>query len=90
MNEQELQEKMKLQQQVLQMENFAKQYLTNESISRYGNIKAANKEKALHITALICQLAQSKQIPEKLTDEQFKSLLLQLESPKKETKIIRR
>ena len=90
MNQEELQEKMKIQQQVLQIENLAKQYMTKEAIARYGNIKAANQEKSLQIIALIAQLSQSNQITEKLTDDQFKEILRKIEEPKKEIKIIRR
>ena len=89
MNEQELQEKVKLQQKILEIEKMAKLKMTNEAISRYGNLKSAYPEKALQVAALIAQLSQENQINEQITDEQFKQLLLQLDSPRRETKIIR-
>lgn len=89
-NEREIQERIKLQEQINALENLAKQYMTNEAISRYGNLKSAHKEKALQLIAVIAQLVQNNQIKEKLTDTQLKQLLLQLDEPKKETRIIRK
>mgnify|MGYP001598766610 CR=1 FL=1 len=88
--ENEMQEKLKLQQQINALETLAKQYMTNEAISRYGNIKSAHKEKALQLIAIIAQLIQKNQIQEKITDAQLKQLLINLNEPKRETKIIRR
>lgn len=88
--EKEMREKLKLQQQINALETLAKQYMTNEAISRYGNIKSAHKEKALQLIAIIAQLIQQNQIKEKITDAQLKQLLINLNEPKRETKIIRK
>jgi len=80
-------EQQKLQQQIMEIEKLAKQQMTNEAISRYGALKSAHQERALQAIAVIARLAQENQIKEKITDEQFKSLLQQLDSEKKEFKI---
>jgi len=83
-NMNEIQEQIKLQQQMIALENSAKQFLEKEAILRYGNIKAVNPQKAFQIALFICEIAQKGQLHDKLTDEGFKQLLLQLEEPKKE------
>lgn len=86
----ELQAQIQLQQQIELLESIAKQYLSREAISRYGNLKSAHPEKAIQVIALIAQAVQAGQIKEKISDEQFKEFLMQLEKPKKEFKIERR
>ncbi len=88
-NDKEYQERTRLQEQINALENLAKQYMTNEAISRYGNIKVTNKEKALQLITVIAQLIQQHKIKEKITDTQLKQLLMQLDEPKRETKIRR-
>lgn len=88
--EKELEEKSKLEQQILQVETLAQRYMTQEAISRYGTLKSAHHEKALQAITLIAQLVSQSQIKEKITDQQFKNLLLRLEPEKRETKIIRK
>ena len=92
MNEQqkEYEEQLKLQKKILEIENIAKQHMTAEAITRYGTLKSAHPQKALQSIALIAQLVSQNQIKEQITDQQFKSLLLQLEPEKKETRIIRK
>lgn len=87
MNENEAEERKKLQQKILEIESIAKAYMTQEAISRYGTLKSAHQEKALQAIALIAQLVSQKQIKEKITDQQFKQLLMRLEPEKRETKI---
>ena len=89
-NDKDLQEKVKLQQQINAMEIFIKQYLTNEAITRYGNIKSVNQEKALQLIAILAKIIQENQIKEKITDDQLKQILMQLDTGKRETKIIRK
>lgn len=90
MNEQETQEKIKLQNQILEVEKMVKNYMTNEAIARYGNLKSAHPEKALGSIALIARLIQENKITEKITDDQFKQLLMNMEPGKRESKISRR
>lgn len=88
-NQQDLNEQVKVQQQILQLENMAKQFLSNEAIARYGNIKSAHPQKALQVIAVIAQLAQQGKLREKLSDEEFKQLLIELEPQRREAKIAR-
>ena len=86
----EINEQQELQKQVLQIENLVKQYLTNEAISRYNNVKIAHPELAMKVLSLIAQAIQYDQIKEKISDEQFKSFLMQLLTkgyPKKSTSV---
>lgn len=84
----ELKEQIHINQQIEMLENIAKQYLSKEAISRYGNLKAAHPDVAIQAIAVIAQAAG--QIKEKITDEQFKNILKQMQKPKKEFKILRR
>ena len=84
----ELKEQIELNQQIEMLENIAKQYLSKEAISRYGNLKAAHPDVAIQAIAVIAQAAG--QIKEKISDEQFKNILKQMQKPKKEFKILRR
>ena len=61
---------------------------SKEAISRYGNLKAAHPDVAIQAIAVIAQAAG--QIKEKISDEQFKNILKQMQKPKKEFKILRR
>ncbi|MBI5392187.1 hypothetical protein HZB00_04250 [Candidatus Woesearchaeota archaeon] len=87
--EQEGVNEQKVQQQITALENIAKQFMSSEAITRYGALKSAHPQKALQVVAIISQLAQQGQVKEKLTDAQFKQLLMQLEPQKRETKIKR-
>ena len=86
----ELEEKMKLQQQVAVLESNAKQFLDKEALMRYGNIKAVDPEKAIKIAMLISQAVQNGQLKEKLSDSQFKDLLMSLQEPNKEFNVVRK
>jgi len=86
-NQEEIQ---KLQQQVQQLEQLVKQHLSKEAITRYNTIRTAHPEFAIHILTLLAQLIQSQQIQEKITDEQFKKLIKQIQPQKKEFKFKRK
>lgn len=90
MNNDETEEARKIQQKILEIETLAKKYMAQEAITRYGTLKRAHQEKALQAIALIAQLASNNQIKEKITDEQFKQLLIKLEPEKRQTRIIRK
>lgn len=83
------QEEIQLRQQIEALENLAKQYMEKEAISRYGNIKIAHPEKAVHVIAVIAEAVRNGSIKEKITDEQLKEFLRELQEPKKEFKIRR-
>ena len=86
----ELREQVELRQQIELLENIAKQYMSKEAISRYGNLKSAYPELALQVSALIAQAIQAGQVREKITDEQFKEVLKRIQRPKKEFKILKK
>lgn len=76
-------EEQKLIQQIALLEQKAKQFMSKEAISRYGNLKLAHPELALKAIAAIVQAAELGQLSEPLSDVQFKELLLQLREGKK-------
>lgn len=90
MNQEELQEQLKLQQQIAQLENVARNYLTKEAIQRYGNLKAAHPKKALSVILLISQLIQNGQLNGKIDDNALKDFLLKTQEEKKEFKFLRK
>lgn len=83
----EYQEQLKLQEQIEQLEMVAKQFLSPDAISRYGTLKSAHPEKAIQSLAMIVQLAQQNKLVGKLTDAEYKALLVQLTPQKREFKI---
>ena len=75
----------KLAEQVLALEGVAKKFMTKEAISRYGNLKMAHTELAIKAIAIIAQASQTNQIQGKITDEQFKELLKEINQKKQFT-----
>ncbi len=84
---QQLQEHLQVQEQVEQLESIAKPLMTSDAISRYYNLKAVHTEKAIQSIVIITQLAQQGKLPNKVTDEQYKELLVKLTPEKKEFRI---
>ena len=82
-------EQAQIQQQVEQMEEIVRQFLTKEALQRYGNIKAAHKEKALQMLVVLFQAIQKGQIQGKIEDSLLKKILEQLTPKKKEFRINR-
>ncbi len=80
-------EEQKALQQINAIESMAKQAMTPEAIARYNTLKTAHPEKALQAIAMIAQAASKNQLAEKVTDEQFKTLLIRMETEKKGTRI---
>lgn len=83
----ELKQQIQLQQQIELLENIARQYMTKEAVSRYGNLKSAHPEKAIQAIVIIAQAVESGKLKEKLDDDQFKSLLQQITPEKKEFRL---
>ena len=83
----EYQEQLKLQEQIEQLEMVAKQFLSPDAISRYGTLKSAHPEKAIQSLAMVVQLAQQNKLVGKLTDAEYKALLVRLTPQKREIKI---
>ncbi len=81
-------EAVRLQQQIDYLEGLVKKYLTKEAITRYYNVKSAHPETAIQVLSLLAQSLQYGNIKEKITDEQFKSLLIQI-TQKKEFRLLK-
>lgn len=85
-----LQKQFEMQKQWQTLETFVKRHLSKDAIMRYGSVKAAHPEKAMQVISLLAQMIQAGQIPEIISDEQFKKMLINLQAQKRETKIMRR
>lgn len=79
-------EEQEFQQQVQQLEAIVKQRLTKEAVQRYGNIKAANPQKAVQLLAVLGQLIQGGRI-DAIDDELLKKILMRMQEPKKDFNI---
>ncbi len=90
---QEMQEQQKqqaqVQQQIAMLEEMAKQVMTPEAFSRYTTVKLAFPEKAIQALAVVVQKMQQG-VMGKVTDEEFKGILMMLEPQKKEFRITRK
>lgn len=86
----QVEEQIRLQQQLVQLENLARQYMTSDALQRYGNLKIAHPEKAIEVIMLVAQLVQNGQIRNKIDDETLKDFLLKTQKPKKEFKFLRK
>ena len=84
-----LQEQAQMQQQIGQMENIVRQFLTKEALERYGNLKTAHHEKALQLLVVLLQAIQKGQIKGEIDDSMLKKILNQLTPKKKEINIKR-
>lgn len=73
-----------LKQQLAMLESMAKQKMSKEAISRYGNLKVAHPETAVKAIALIAQAVSAGQVKETIKDEEFKMLLQAIQQGKKE------
>ena len=71
----EINERLRLQEEITKIEGIAKRYMTREAIIRYGNVKAAYPELALSVMAMIANAINSGQINAKIDDNTFKSIL---------------
>lgn len=82
-------EQQQLEAQLEQLEAVVKQFLSKKALERYGNVKAAHQGKAVQLLVVLGQAIQQGQITEKMSDEQLKNILTQLEPEKKDFKIKR-
>jgi programmed cell death protein 5 len=85
----QVQEEAQLGQQVEQLEAIIRQHLTKDALERYGNIKAAQPEKAVQVLAILGQLIQTGKV-DIINDEMFRQILLKITPQKKEIKITRK
>ena len=87
--QQQSQEQSQFQQQIEQIEDVVKQFLTKDALMRYGSLKAAHQEKALQILLILFQAIQKGQIKGKIDDSTLKKVLEQLTPKKREINIKR-
>lgn len=87
--QQQAQEQAQVQQQIEYIENVVRNFLTKEALARYGNLKAAHREKALQLLVGLFQSIQRGQVKTKINDLTLKKVLEQLTPKKKEIKIKR-
>jgi len=80
-------DEMELIKQVSMLESIAKRKMSKEAISRYGNIKIAHPETAIKAIAAIAQAVQLGQVKEILSDDDFKSILFEIQNNKKEFRL---
>jgi len=82
-------EEAQIQQQITQLELLVKKVLTKKALERYGNIKTAHPDIAVHLLVLLGQAIQSGQI-KTVDDEALKNLLMRLQPKKHKFKMIRK
>lgn len=82
------QEEAQLQEQIEQLESIIRQVFTKEALQRYGNLKSAHPEKAIHLLVILGQAIQQGKITS-VNDNQLKELLKRLSPPKRDIKIQR-
>jgi programmed cell death protein 5 len=86
-SQQQMQRAMQEQQVAEQIKVILNQILEPAARDRLSNIRIASPEFARQIEMLLIQLYQGGQLPQKLSDENFKKILEKIRSKKKETKI---
>src|SRR3989338_8043522 len=87
--QQQAQEQAQVQQQIEAMENIVRQFLTKDALARYGNLKAAHKEKSLQLLVVLFQAIQKGQVQGRIEDDLLKKILQQMTPEKKDFKISR-
>ena len=86
---QQVDEQAQVQQQIRQLELLIGNYLTKDALLRYGNIKAAHKDKAMQLLVILSQMIQQGQISGKIDDETLKNLIIKITPKQKDIKIKR-
>ncbi len=89
LDQQQLQQQQEEQQRQIenQRQMVLKGILTDEARERLGRIKLAKPDYATSLENQLIQLAASRRISGKITDEQLKSLLQQMSKSQRESKI---
>ncbi|MFO8015920.1 MAG: DNA-binding protein [Candidatus Woesearchaeota archaeon] len=86
---QQSQEEEQAKQQLQQLESIVKQRMTKEALQRYGNIKAADHEKASQVMLLLAQLLQGGRLST-IDDSTLKDILSRTTPRKREMNIKRK
>ncbi len=88
-NNERLNEELRLQQEIAMLESMVKKKLTKEALLRYGNVKAAHPQLALNLILILSNLIQTGKV-DVIDDAQLKDVLLKLNSQKKDFRIMRK
>ncbi len=88
-NNERLNEELRLQQEIAMLESMVKKKLTKEALLRYGNVKAAHPQLALNLILILSNLIQTGKV-DVIDDAQLKDILLKLNSQKKDFRIMRK
>jgi DNA-binding TFAR19-related protein (PDSD5 family) len=83
-------EQEKAEQEIAVLDNNAKQFLSKDALIRYGNLKSAFPEKSVQLATIISRLVYQGHIKDKISDEQFKEMIISLTPKKKNINIIRK
>lgn len=86
--QQQANDELQAQQELTQLESVVKRLMTKEALSRYGNIKAANSERATQVLLILGQLLQSGRV--QVVDDQLLQQVLMQITPKRDFKITRK
>lgn len=87
----EEQRDIQIQQQLeAQKQALLRSILSPEARQRLTNLKMVKPEFTEQLEMQLIQLAQAGKVPVPLSDQQLKQILVQLQSRKRETKIVRR
>ncbi len=89
MNQNQTEQQQEVQAQFEQLELTVKQFLSKEALERYGNIKTVYRDKAIQLSVILAQAIQQGKIKRKISDEELKRILRQLQPKKGEFKIKR-
>ena len=81
-------EQEQVRQQIEMMESVVRQFLAKDALERYGNLKAAHKEKALQLLAVIYS-AIKKGHDQQIDDNLLKKIIEQITPKKRDIKIKR-
>ncbi|MBN2251694.1 MAG: DNA-binding protein [Candidatus Altiarchaeota archaeon] len=87
--QQQVQRGMQEEQLSSQISHIINQILEPDARERLANIRVARPDYARQVEVLLIQLYQAGQLPQKLSDENFRKILERIQSRKKETKISR-
>ena len=86
---QQYQEEAQIQQQLQQIEAIVKQRMTKDALERYGNIKAADAERAMQLLVIFAQFLQAGKL-NMIDDETLKQVLVKMVPKKREINIKRK
>ncbi|MBW2971014.1 hypothetical protein KY320_02535 [Candidatus Woesearchaeota archaeon] len=87
--DQQAQQEAEVARQVEALEQLVRQVLTKDALLRYGNIKAADPDKAMQLLVILGRIMQTQKV-QVITDAQLKQLLKQITPKKRDFKITRK